>query len=41
MLLAVCEVDTSSYGPSFFPSFYGPSAERASLENKDGKNEDP
>ena len=25
----------------FFPSFYGPSAERAGHENKEGKNEDP
>ena len=25
----------------FFPSFYGPSAKRASHENKEGKNEDP
>ena len=29
---------SSSYGPSFF---YGPIAKRASLENKEGKNEDP
>ena len=25
----------------FFPSFYGPSAERAGHENKEGKNKDP
>ena len=25
----------------FFSSFYGPSAERAGHENKEGKNEDP
>ena len=25
----------------FFPSFYGPSAERTGHENKEGKNEDP
>ena len=40
-LLAECEVRTASYGPSFFPSFYGPSAKRAGHENKEGKNEDP
>ena len=34
LLLAECEVRTASYGPSFFPSFYG-------NENKEGKNEDP
>ena len=25
----------------FFPSFYGPSAERVGHENREGKNEDP
>ena len=25
----------------FFPSFYGPSANHARHENKDGKNQDP
>ena len=28
LLLAECEVRTASYGSSFFPSFYGPSAKR-------------
>ena len=41
LLLADCEVRTASYGPILFPSFYGPSAKRASHENKEGKNEDP
>ena len=41
LLLAECEVRTASYGPSFFPSFYGPSAKRAGHENKEGKNKDP
>ena len=41
LLLAECEVRTSIYGPSFFPSFYGPSAKRAGHENKEGKIEDP
>ena len=41
LLLAECEVRTASYGPSFFPSFYGPSAKREGHENKEGKNEDP
>ena len=41
LLLAECEVRTASYGPSFFPSFYGPSAKRAGHENKEGKTEDP
>ena len=40
LLLAECEVRTASYGPSFFPSFYGPSAKRTGHENKEGKNED-
>ena len=40
LLLAECEVCMASYGPSFFPSFYGPSTKRASHENKEGKNED-
>ena len=31
----------ASYGPSFVPSFYGPSAKRMGHENKEGKNEDP
>ena len=34
LLLAECEVRTASYGPSFFPSFYG-------HENKEGKNKIP
>ena len=37
LLLAECEVRTASYGPSFFPSFYDPSAKRAGDENKEGK----
>ena len=41
LLVAECEVRTESYGPSFFPSFYGPSAKRAGHENEEGKNEDP
>ena len=41
LLLSECEVRTASYGPSIFPSFYGPSAKRAGHENKEGKNEDP
>ena len=41
LLLAECKVRTASYGPSFFPSFYGPSAKHAGHENKEGKNEDP
>ena len=41
LLLAECEVRTASYGPSFFPSFYGSSAKSARHENKEGKNEDP
>ena len=39
LLLVDCEVRTASYGPSFFPSFYGPSAERAGHENKEGKKQ--
>ena len=35
------EVRTASYGLSFFISFYGQSAKRASHENKEWKNEDP
>ena len=34
LLLAECEIRTASYGPSFFPSFYG-------HENKEGKNKIP
>ena len=30
-------VRPSSYEPSFFPSFYSPSAKRAGHENKEGK----
>ena len=41
LLLAECKVRTASYGPIFFPSFYGPSAKHAGHENKEGKNEDP
>ena len=41
LLLAECEVRTASYGPSFFPSFYDPSAKRAGFENNEGKNEGP
>ena len=41
LLPAECEVRSESYGPSFFPSFYGPSAKHARHENKEGKNEDP
>ena len=37
LLLAECEVHMASYGPSFYPSFYGPSAKRAGHENKEGK----
>ena len=37
-LLAECEVRSASYGPSFFPSFYGLSVKRAVHENKEGKN---
>ena len=37
LFLAECEVRTASYGPGFFPSFYGLSAKRAGLENKEGK----
>ena len=36
-LLAECEIRTASYGLSFFPSFYGLSAKRASHANKEGK----
>ena len=31
ILLAECEVRTASYGPSFFPFFYGPSAKKTAL----------
>ena len=41
LLLAECEVRTARYGPSVFPSFYGPSTKRAGHENKEGKNKDP
>ena len=37
LLIAESEVRTASYGLSFFISFYGPSAKRASHENKEGK----
>ena len=39
--LTQCSVPTASYGSSFFPSFYGPSAKRTGHENKEGKYEDP
>ena len=35
--LAECKVRAASYGPSFSPSFYGPSAKRAGHENKEGR----
>ena len=41
LLLSECEFSTASYGPNFFPSFYGPSAECVGHEHKEGKNEDP
>ena len=37
LLLAECEVRTASYGPSFFPSFYGPSAKRLDHEKQERK----
>ena len=37
LLLAECSVRTASYGLSFFPSFYGPSAKRTGHESKEGK----
>ena len=40
LLLTEFEVRTVSYGPSFFPLIYGPSAKRAGHEST-GKNEDP
>ena len=40
LLLTEFEVRTVSYGPSFFPFVYGPSAKRAG-HNSTGKNEDP
>ena len=40
LLLTEFEVRTVSYGPSFFPSIYGPSATRAGHKST-GKNEDP
>ena len=40
LLLTEFEVRTVSYGPSFFPLIYGPSAKRAGYEST-GKNEDP
>ena len=40
ILLTELEVRTVSYGPSFFPLIYGPSAKRAGHKST-GKNEDP
>ena len=40
LLLTEFEVRTVSYGPSFFPLIYGPSAKRAGHKST-GKNEDP
>ena len=40
LLLTVFEVRTVSYGPSFSPSIYGPSAKRTGHKRR-GKNEDP
>ena len=40
LLITEFEVRTVSYGPSFFPLIYGPSAKRAGHEST-GKNEDP
>ena len=40
LLLTEFEVRTVSYGPSFFPLIYGPSAKRAG-HKLTGKNEDP
>ena len=40
LLLTEFEGRTVSYGPSFSPSIYGPSAKRAGHKSE-GKNEDP
>ena len=40
LLLAEFLVRTVNYGPSFFPSIYGPSAKRAGHKSME-KNEDP
>ena len=40
LLLAEFSVRTVNYGPSFFPSIYGPSAKRAGHKSME-KNEDP
>ena len=40
LLLAEFSVRTVNYGPSFFPSNYGPSVKRAGHKSM-GKNEDP
>ena len=40
LLLTEFEVRTVSYGPSFFPLIYGPSAKRLGHKST-GKNEDP
>ena len=40
LFLAKCKVCMASYGPYFFPSFYGPGAKHMGHENKEGKNED-
>ena len=40
LLLTEFEVRTVSYGPSFFPLIYSPSAKRAGHKST-GKNEDP
>ena len=40
LLLAEFSVRTVNYGPSFFPSIYGPSAKGAGHKSME-KNEDP
>ena len=40
LLLAEFSVRTVNYGPSFFPSIYGPSAKRLGHKSME-KNEDP
>ena len=40
LLLAEFSVRTLNYGPSFFPSIYGPSAKHAGHKSME-KNEDP
>ena len=41
LLLTEFEVRTVSYGSSFSPSIYGPSAKRAGYKSQGKKNEDP